>query len=267
MDEFLTFVGFVVLIAFLFLVFYVHSKQNRELDEIFRRLARRYSGHAIGGGLMTPASFTFHYQGAPVKVEAKRGGEDESDYTQIQIAWPDRSARCEVYPERFSSRLGKLFGMTDVEIGSPEFDEIFVITGDSEAKLRELLSPDVQQAIRALWRMRPLGDIYFSIGGGKMAVKKLSLIREEKLLARFVEAVLHLYDCAATRGSEGIQFVAESNRAEPTTIVCQVCGETIDHELVHCRRCKTPHHEDCWQYFGGCSTFGCGEKRHTQSKV
>lgn len=27
--------------------------------------------------------------------------------------------------------------------------------------------------------------------------------------------------------------------------------------VVSCPSCATPHHEDCWEYLGGCSTFGC----------
>jgi hypothetical protein len=263
MDETLFFLGLVLAVAIMVAVFYIYYQESRALDEVFQRVARRYSGRAFSGGLIAPVGFSFRYGGGPVKIEAKRGGKNESDYTQIQFSWPDPSTRCEIYPERFTSRLGRLFGMTDVEIGSPEFDRTFVVAGDSEARLRELLSPEVQQAIRGFWSAPPIGDIYFSIGGGKMLVKKLALIREENALARFVEAALHLYDCVSGPRSEGIQFLAESSPEAPAEIICQVCGDAIEHELIHCRRCRTPHHEDCWKYFGGCSTFGCGEKRYT----
>jgi hypothetical protein len=269
MNEILPFLSFVAVVVLILLAFYFIAQQKREQDEVFQRLAWRYSGRAIAGGLITPGGFMFNYAGAAVTVEGKRGGEGESDSTQIQIDWPDHSTRCEIYPERFSSRLGKLFGMTDVEVGSPEFDNLFVVTGDAESRLRELVTPDVQQAILALWRMPPIGDVYFSISGGKMVVKKLQLVRKEKPLGRLVEATLHLYDCARAHRAEGIEFVAQS-RSE-ASVICQVCGEEIVEELVHCRRCQTPHHADCWEYFGGCSTFGCGEKRlshappHTRS--
>ena len=43
--------------------------------------------------------------------------------------------------------------------------------------------------------------------------------------------------------------------------VCMVCCEQIkkDKDRVVCECCKTPHHAECWNYFGGCSTFGCSE--------
>lgn len=38
---------------------------------------------------------------------------------------------------------------------------------------------------------------------------------------------------------------------------CQVCGEALEAPMVWCARCDTPHHRDCWEWNGGCSTYGC----------
>ncbi len=43
---------------------------------------------------------------------------------------------------------------------------------------------------------------------------------------------------------------------------CQICGEPIKDDIVLCRSCKTPHHQECWVYYGKCSTYGCGETRY-----
>jgi hypothetical protein len=37
-----------------------------------------------------------------------------------------------------------------------------------------------------------------------------------------------------------------------------VCSEVLV-TMVVCNRCRTPHHEDCWTYYGGCSVYGCRE--------
>ena len=41
--------------------------------------------------------------------------------------------------------------------------------------------------------------------------------------------------------------------------VCQVCGVEIRAAPKLCPRCETPHHADCWEYTGKCSTYACGE--------
>lgn len=40
--------------------------------------------------------------------------------------------------------------------------------------------------------------------------------------------------------------------------ICQVCGGSIQSgPIVTCKDCDTPHHRDCWDYLGQCSTYGC----------
>lgn len=39
--------------------------------------------------------------------------------------------------------------------------------------------------------------------------------------------------------------------------VCRVCGSPLALPIVTCPACATPHHQDCWEYNGGCTIFGC----------
>jgi hypothetical protein len=48
--------------------------------------------------------------------------------------------RFTVYREGVFSKIGKFFGMQDVTVGHPEFDESFIIKGTDEEKLRSLFS-------------------------------------------------------------------------------------------------------------------------------
>jgi hypothetical protein len=38
---------------------------------------------------------------------------------------------------------------------------------------------------------------------------------------------------------------------------CLVCGDSLERHVVACPRCATLHHQECWSYNGGCSTYGC----------
>jgi len=38
---------------------------------------------------------------------------------------------------------------------------------------------------------------------------------------------------------------------------CQVCGDALEKDVVSCPACATLHHEDCWAYLKGCSTYAC----------
>lgn len=40
---------------------------------------------------------------------------------------------------------------------------------------------------------------------------------------------------------------------------CPVCSSSMVTRIVYCKKCRTPHHEECWDYTGQCSVFGCRE--------
>lgn len=43
------------------------------------------------------------------------------------------------------------------------------------------------------------------------------------------------------------------------TTPCQLCGQPApEAEALACGLCCAPHHPDCWEYTGLCSTYGCG---------
>ena len=45
-------------------------------------------------------------------------------------------------------------------------------------------------------------------------------------------------------------------------LACGICGQSVEKEWVVCCKCKTPHHQDCWEFNGRCSTFGCGASEY-----
>ncbi len=262
MEDLLPLFWIVFLAATLLFVFAMQKHQSKALDETYRNLARRLGGQAIQGGWFGRPRLTFHHHGASVLVDVyNTGGKSSTYYTQVHLPWPDRKTRCEIYPERFTSRLGKMMGMIDLEVGSPDFDRDFVITGNHR-DVRDLITPEVQRDIRRLYDLKKNNDVYVAIANGRLLVKKLGLIRDEKTLHQLIDASLDLYDRTMACEGKGIEIIS-SFAASETEVVCQICGEPITEEPVRCRRCKTPHHEDCWQYFGGCSTFACGGRRYS----
>jgi hypothetical protein len=94
-----------------------------------------------------------------------------------------------------------------------------------------------------------------------LLVKKLSLVRDADQLIRFVQLALELRMLALSTQTAGIEFEDDANAQPVESSTCQICGDQIGDDMVICRRCKTPHHRDCWHYFGRCSTYGCGESR------
>lgn len=51
-----------------------------------------------------------------------------------------------------------------------------------------------------------------------------------------------------------------AKKAVTSHALCPYCGDLLGNEPVStCQDCRTPHHRDCWQANGGCTTLGCPE--------
>lgn len=68
-----------------------------------------------------------------------------------------------------------------------------------------------------------------------------------------------IYDQFLLTTADGIAFVEGDDVRPLEAVNCRICGESIESDLVACRACKTPHHRECWEYNGQCSTYACGE--------
>ena len=42
---------------------------------------------------------------------------------------------------------------------------------------------------------------------------------------------------------------------------CQVCECALEDGLTACPDCATVHHDECWTWAGGCSTYACPRRR------
>lgn len=260
--------GLLVIIALVFVVigFISSVSQRRRLNQTYSRLAEHYGGTFDAAGLFARPQLYFEHADAQVKIDIySTGGKNPTYYTQAHFRGLHPTTRCEVYPERMWSRIGKLIGMTDIVIGSPKFDDEYVVKGDDPAQISALLTPAVQQQIDQLRRLLGNDNIYVSFNANKLLVKKLSYIRDYSTLLKFTQLAAALYDLTASL-PEGVLTIVKQTEPMEAEAICQICGDAITHQRVLCRRCKTPHHLDCWEYYGACSTYGCLETRHTPLK-
>ncbi|MGV3724510.1 MAG: HEAT repeat domain-containing protein, partial [Actinomycetota bacterium] len=123
-------------------------------EEIWGQLSRE-----IGGSLTSGA-----WSG--MKVQAQTGdwivtldtytqstGKSSVTYTRIRAPFLNRDGlQLAIYRAGLFTELGKLFGVQDLEVGDPFFDETFVVQGNDEAKVRALFA---NARIRELLHAQP----------------------------------------------------------------------------------------------------------------
>ncbi len=265
---------FLAVLVLAFVAIGIGMLAARKRDADLADLAQKLGGRVRASGILSFPELHFPHADRTVALKYIGGGEDESPRTYLSIPWPNFRLRSEIFPEGPMSPLRKLIGMQDIEIGSESFDRQFVITGNDEAAIKAFLTPEAQARLMDLYRLTAgtlsLPGLYLQIAGGVLTITKTSYLNNRATLERFIDLFLRFYDAATESppavSSAGIEFLDSPKTESDTAPHCIVCGEALTRDLVSCRSCKTPHHRDCWQYFGGCATYACGGKQQVPAK-
>jgi hypothetical protein len=272
-----TLVFFLLILALAIgLRYYVESL--RQINATFSRISRNFQGTYLHATPLRSPSIRFTHRDFPVDVEIVSLGNvlhplrdgvwdyDSTYFTQLRVASPQIPGRFEVYPDQPFLKAAKFLGTHDIELGDPRFDSRYIIRGAEPKEIRDLLNADLRSSIDQLRSLTHHDDVYVLVTRGRLLIKRRGYLREPALLEQFIHLGLQLFDYLLLAGCQGIEFVAKETQPDTDTAICQICGEDINRDAVYCLRCKTPHHGDCWQYVGACSTYGCGEKRFTHAK-
>lgn len=250
----------------------VQASQRNAMNNVYRLFAQRVGGTLTEGSLWTFPTVTFAHDGASALLDVyATGGKNSTLYTQLTFTFYHNSSfRCEISPEGFFQEIGKFFGMQDIEVGYRTFDDHFIVKSDDIETVRNFLNAAVQQELIKLKQLRRNDHIYLSMNSSRLLIKKLSLLNRLEDLIAFYESSGRVCDEVMTllgaSGAGAIQILDVSFDGAVETPVCQVCGDEVTSNKVVCRRCRTPHHRDCWEYNGGCSVYACKERRYIVSK-
>ena len=180
-------------------------------------------------------------------------------YTQVQIDWHDAKFQCEIYPRTGRIRPRRLANVEDTFVSSPHFNSMYQIRSNDSGTADHLLNETVQWQIETLRRYGQVPVIHIYFNYGRLIIAKPEAIRDGQQLATFVELALSFYDQITMTRFDGIDFVETEALVESVEANCMVCGDDINEDLVYCTSCRTPHHRECWLYYGACSTYGCQE--------
>ena len=241
------------------------------LRQAFQRFAERFDGQLHDRPLFESPKVSFVHQGSRVLLSIYEGGLPPPElHTQLTYTVPQGwTWRLEVFPQRSKGTEMNPVprNVDDLQVGDEAFDPRFVVKSNDPAFAREFLDAPLRKVIEDIRGLRGNDQVLVSLNSSRLMVRILGLPAGLADLAAFAELSGKVYDRIQLlwQKSTGIEILDEealpSDAADP---VCQVCGSAVLPEnRVYCRRCRTPHHRDCWEFNGQCSTYACGEKRNT----
>ena len=156
-------------------------------------------------------------------------------------------------------------GWPPVSTGLDRLDDAFMIFASTALMAKELTAPRRVDAFLALGK--ELGGFPVGITFGKsiLHVEKVCYSDRPQDQLRMIYRVIDLLEelvgiPAARQGEipEGRPPAMDTSRA-----LCQVCLNLLTARVVYCAGCVTPHHKECWDYVGGCSTYACLRRTYT----
>ena len=116
---------------------------------IFKNLALKRNGAAYGN--LNPSQLTFSYHDRMIVVWAVAGMRHEPAYTRVSVEVNNqKNIYLNIYGESFGYRVGKRFGAQDIRTGNSDFDDKYIVEGNNESIIRQLLTNFIQEKLIAL---------------------------------------------------------------------------------------------------------------------
>ena len=198
----------------------------------------------------------------PYGLALAPAGEEADDYFPIFEAPVTAALFVEVWPSGSPfPPLRVSMGGGGVSIGDPEFEAAYIVRTDDPHFARSVLGPEARVLIEAGRRIGGGGRLRLNLDRLRLRVRKEEALASAPDLVSFVRVGLGLLEQVreAVESREAVQYFDAP--AADLKSNCPVCAAAVVDGRVTCRRCRTPHHRECWEYARGCSMFACGENR------
>jgi hypothetical protein len=248
--------GLVGAIALIIKLVQWHDERNQARAETLNALAARWGGEVKAGYFAADHELSLRVDGVSGQVSFNAGSKHEQAWTRLQFDWRT-PRRLRVAPGGFSDWLMRLFGAVDLEFGDPPFDEAFEIESSDAEWAREILDAPLRARLVRLHESgygSGNGNVTLDVGPSGVSLRMAAmLVDETAALESFIELGVEVLRRLRGGGEAGVVLAAVELRGGSE---CPVCGHPVEGGRT-CPRCATPHHEDCWKYFGGCSIYGC----------
>lgn len=144
------FIFFLMIIGFAVFMWTKNSKANQtQWQQAADQLNLAY--YAGGFGSMGTISGSLYGHRVAVSAITKSSGNSSQTYTKYHIEYCDRiPVDMKMTRQGALHTLGKVFGMQDIEIGDPGFDDRIILRGSDPVAIRRFITPDIRDAIKLL---------------------------------------------------------------------------------------------------------------------
>ncbi len=129
----------------------LHSLFGPSKDEIWQQIAKDIDGEFIDRGFWKTNVLRYSHKEWELLLDTIH--RDKMTFTRLRVPFLNKdNLYFKIYREGFFSDIGKFFGMQDIEIGDPRFDDNYIIQSNNQNKIRKLLK---EPKLKMLFEMVP----------------------------------------------------------------------------------------------------------------
>ncbi len=219
-------------------------------------LALRLGGHYEAGGFFSQAAIHFSVADRSSMLEFLGG---RGACTRLYVPLPASApGTFKVTRVQFGWELLRFIGYDSVRVGDPAFDASFAVTGDRALIQRVFGLETRDRAMEAVRRLAMYPGLGLEFDTRSLQIRVDGTLDDEGfvlLLKRSAEDLVALV--FGPPPASGIEW---GESAERPAGLCPICTTVLTEPVIRCRRCRAPHHRECWEYLGRCAVYGCEPK-------
>lgn len=250
-----------IVVLALFGVFSQTAARFERWNSALAAVSHRFGGVLSRGGWFSNPSLRLPYGTTYSRLSVYNlPGTAGRKCLEMIVQWSDVTLHMALVPRVSRRQIAvDLRNMSELEFDWDDFRLRWNVWTDDGEESRLLMSSGVRVQLERISRSPEAAETLVLIYPGWLVVRKVWDSSRAHDLEQFVEMTLGLYDQLQLTKTEGIEFTHSDVPQIIEHASCRICGEEMQTEVVICRRCQTPHHRDCWEYAGGCATYGCRE--------
>lgn len=240
---------------------YLSVSAVREMNEALRKIRVRLGGRLQEGGLFDEPGLDFTLGGCPAYLRAGRRDRMSMPYLRVAVDLRNRtSGRFSIAPITFHRAFLKRYGTPYVDVGDRDFDRDYAVQSEPTSIAARVFAPSRrQEAIASVLRLKAYENPSIELDETYLVVQVRQYDAEDELLTALVKTAEdmlgYLLESAPLPGVK-LEDVRVLSGGE-----CPVCGSAMEEGVIRCEACRTPHHRECWQYMGRCTTYACRGRR------
>mgnify|MGYP001544165072 CR=1 FL=1 len=290
------------LFSCMFLALRKAQAKLEEHNRVFALLGEKHGGKVIRAkAIFTDLSLALKWDGHDTRIF--EGYAAEGPFTEVRVFMGQSNLsgfRFELHPKAPVRRrkslasylkeeellpdkgvMAKKYGLQEFPSGIKEFDGHFAIRTNKVPLAQEIFTDKICTLVSELQKMGDGGEVHLRLVKYAFSIRKLSRFQDAIELSEFHDLTSalslsifgHLLSHQSSHRPLAVEEATDeevqllpSSEEFPKVPVCIVCGDLVsgDAPIVRCMVCKAPSHEECWQYIGHCSTYGCSS---TRSKI